>query len=389
MPWTQASAPDMRLQFIADYHRSLFSFADLCRRYGISRKTGYKWVERYQREGPTGLLDRTHRTRACPHATPAPVCDALLELRRKFPTWGAEKLLTLLSEAQPSWPLPSISTAHEILKRGGLVKRRRRRTHFDHPGRPATVATEPNAIWTTDFKGEFRNRDHRYCYPLTVLDLYSRFLLDCRALPNTSARLSRPVFEKLFREYGLPLRIRSDNGSPFAAHSRGRLSRLSVWWVRLGIVPELIQPAKPQQNGAHERMHRTLKGEATRPPKKNLRAQQRRFDEFRNTYNTVRPHKALHQKRPANLYQPSPRPFPKRLPPLEYPDHFEVRRVSANSCIRWKGQALSVSAVLAGEHVALEAVDNDLWDLYFGPVRLGRLDDRTFTITDDDATHAP
>jgi len=383
MPWTQASAPDMRLQFIADYQNTLFSFADLCRRYGISRKTGYKWLERYEREGPAGLLDRTHRTRACPHATPAHVRDALLELRRKHPTWGAEKLLTLLGEAQPSWPLPSCSTAHEILKRHGLVKRRRRRPHFAAAPPPTSTAHEPNAIWTTDFKGQFRNRDHRYCYPLTVLDLHSRFLLDCRALPNTSTLAVKPVFERLFRTYGLPLRIRSDNGTPFAAYSRARLSRLSVWWVRLGILPDRIQPAHPQQNGAHERMHRTLKADATQPPERNLRAQQRRFDAFRLTYNTVRPHKALDLRKPTDLYKPSPRPYPNHLPPIEYPDHFEKRRVAGNSCIRWKGHVISISAVLAGEFIGLEAIDNDRWQIYFGPVRLGRLNERTLSIEDD------
>jgi transposase InsO family protein len=374
---------EMRVQFIADYKRGLFSFAELCRRYGVSRKTGYKWIDRFEREGGAGLVERSHRTNHCPHATTPEVREALLELRRKYPRWGAEKLLTLLAHAHPSWRLPSCSTAHEILRRHGLVTRRRRRPHFAHPGHVLAPPREPNEVWTTDFKGEFRTRDQRYCFPLTVLDLYSRFLLDCSARLDTSYRGVRPIYERLFREYGLPQRIRSDNGPPFAAHSRGRLTRLSVWWVHLGIVPELIQPAHPQQNGAHERMHRTLKEDATRPPERNRVAQQRRFNEFRDTYNTIRPHQSLDQRTPAQLYEPSLRPFPRRLPPVDYPDHFEVRRVALNGNIRWKGRSLSVSSVLGHEPIGLEAIDNGIWALYFGPVRLGTLDDRTFTITDD------
>src|SRR5512134_300724 len=372
----------MRVQFIADYQRGLFSFAELCRRYGISRKTGYKWIDRFEREGSGGLMDRSHRTKQCPHATTKQVREALLELRRKYPRWGAEKLLTLLARAHPRWRLPSCSTAHDILVQNGLVTRRRRRAHFAHPGHVLAPPRAPNEVWTTDFKGEFRTRDQHYCYPLTVLDLYSRFLLDCRARLDTSYRGVRPIYEHLFREYGLPQRIRSDNGTPFAAHSRGRLTRLSVWWVHLGIVPELIQPAHPQQNGAHERMHRTLKADATRPPERNRFAQQRRFNEFRDVYNTIRPHQSLDQRTPAELYAPSPRPFPRRLPSVEYPDHFEVRRVALNGNIRWKGRFLAVSSVLGHEDIGLEAIDNGIWALYFGPVRLGTLNDRTFTITD-------
>jgi transposase InsO family protein len=372
----------MRIQFIADYRRGLFSFAELCRRYGVSRKTGYKWVERYELEGAAGLDDRSHRTRQCPHATTMRVQEALLEERRRHPTWGAEKLLILLRRAHPLWRLPSCSTAHEILKRHGMVTRRRRHAHFAHPGQALVPANEPNAVWTTDFKGEFRTRDRVYCYPLTILDLHSRFLIECKGCLNTSYRSVRPCFERRFREFGLPLYLRSDNGAPFAAHSRGRLTRFSVWLIHLGVIPQLIEPAQPQQNGAHERMHRTLKSDATRPPERNCSAQQRRFNEFRTTYNTIRPHQSLDQRTPAELYQPSPRSFPRRLPTVEYPEHFDVRRVSLAGTIRWKGRFISVSSVLGHENIGLEAIDNGIWALYFGPVRLGTLDERTFTVTD-------
>jgi hypothetical protein len=240
----------------------------------------------------------------------------------------------------------------------------------------------PNAVWTADFKGEFKTRDGVYCYPLTVCDGYSRALLACRGLPSTRTAGARPVFERLFREHGLPARIRSDNGVPFATIALGRLSALSAWWLRLGILPDLIEPSSPQQNGAHERMHRTLKAEATRPPTASMAAQQRVFDRFRREYNEERPHEALGQVTPASRYAPSPRPYPARLPPLEYPAHWEVRRVSRNGGVRWYDAWVNVSHVLAEEYVGFEEVDAGVWNVAFGPLVLGRFDERTLKITD-------
>ncbi len=240
----------------------------------------------------------------------------------------------------------------------------------------------PNDCWSADFKGQFRTGDGVYCYPLTVTDNYSRYLLECQALKGTLLEPSKVVFTKLFKEYGLPRRIRTDNGVPFASHTLGRLSKLSAWWVRLGVMPEFIEPGKPQQNGKHERMHRTLKDETTKPPGANSRAQQRKFNTFRHEYNEERPHEALDMKTPAQLYQPSPRPMPDKLAPLDYPDRFEVRYVSANGGIRWHKQWVNVTTAIIGEYVGLEEIDDGLWDVYFGSLKLGRLHERHMRIED-------
>lgn len=381
MPWRETSPMDQRIRFIADYRRDYATFAELCERYGVSRKTGYKWVERYDVVGARGLEDRSRRPHVCPTATPLPVVEQLLALRRSHPSWGAKKLLSVLSRRGVT-ALPGRSTCCDLLKRHGLVTSARRRKYPGHPGRPPSGPTEPNDIWTADFKGQFRTRDGRYCYPLTIADGYSRFLLACQGLRSTSLQLSRPVFFRLFEEHGLPRAIRTDNGVPFATTALGRLSSLSVWWIRLGIHPQLIEPAHPEQNGSHERMHRTLKNETTRPAKGNLAAQQVRFNHFRTEYNEQRPHEALGQETPASLYRPSPRVLPKRLPEIEYPAHYEVRYVSANGGIRWKCAWVCVTHTLAGEYVGMNEVGDGLWDVYFGPVLLGRMDERKLRIVD-------
>jgi len=240
----------------------------------------------------------------------------------------------------------------------------------------------PNSIWTADFKGQFRTRDSEYCYPLTVVDGYSRYLLACQGLRTTAEHASKPVFRRLFEDYGLPRIIRTDNGVPFATTALGRLSTLSVWWIRLGIYPELIEPAHPEQNGRHERMHRTLKAETTRPPCGNLNAQQVRFNRFLREYNDERPHEGLGQETPGSVYRASPRKLPRKIPPIEYPGHFEVRLVSRNSGIRWKSRWVCVTKTLAEEYVGLEEVGDGLWDVYFGPIKLGRMDERRLQIED-------
>lgn len=382
MPWRETSPMDQRLRFIADYQRHFFSVSELCVRFGVSRKTAYKWIERYQVDGPAGLQDRSRKPHACPHQTPGAIVEALLEARHHHPTWGAKKLLRILSRKHPDWEWPARSTCCDVLKRHGLVISPRRRRFPSHPGRPVTPMTEPNEIWTADFKGQFLMKDGTYCYPLTVVDGHSRYLLACQGLPSTRIAGAWPVFRRLFEEYGLPRIIRTDNGVPFATTALGRLSTLSVWWIRLGIYPELIEPAHPEQNGRHERMHRTLKAEATRPPSGNLPAQQQRFNRFRTEYNEERPHEALDQQTPASIYRPSRRQLPRTLPPIDYPGHFEVRLVSRNSGIRWKKHWVCVTHTLAGEYVGLEEVDDGLWDVYFGPIRLGKMDERRFRIED-------
>jgi putative transposase len=382
MPWRQTSPMDQKMQFIADYLRQTLSIIELCELYGVSRKTGYKWIERYLKHGPLGLEERSRQPHASPHQTPRHVVEAFIELRRHHPAWGAKKLLAILQKRHPSWPLPARSTVCDILRRNGLVPKTRHRRHIGHPGKPTSQILAPNDVWSADFKGHFKTGDGLYCYPLTVADGYSRFLLGCQALSSTRVQEAKPVFTRLFKEFGLPKRIRTDNGVPFATTTLARLSQLSAWWVRLGILPAFIEPGKPQQNGRHERMHRTLKAETTRPPAATRRTQQHKFDRFRQEFNFERPHEALDMQTPASRYEVSPREMPTKLPPLEYPDRFEVRYVSANGGIRWHHQWVNVSHVCVGAYVGLEEIDDGIWNVYFGPLKLGRLLERHMRIED-------
>jgi transposase InsO family protein len=371
-----------RTLFIADHLRGTRSITELCTEYGISRKTAYKWIDRFIRRGPAGLDDHSRKPHSSPHATEPAVVEALVLLRHRHPTWGAKKLIAFLRRRHPDWKLPGLSVACALLKRRGLVRRRSARRKIGHPGKPNSIITSANHVWCADFKGQFRMGNGRYCYPLTVTDGYSRFLLGCKGLPDTSVAGAKPVFKKLFEEYGLPQFIRTDNGVPFATNTLARLSKLSAWWVRLGVLPQLIEPGNPQQNGSHERMHRTLKAEATRPAAAAMRSQQMRFDHFQREFNTQRPHEALDQRTPVELYQPSSRPMPVTLPPLEYPDRYEVRYVSANGGIRWNKQWVNVSSTCIGEYVGLEEIDDGIWDVYFGRLKLGRLLERRMKIED-------
>ena len=382
MPWRETSPMDQRVQLIADYMRDLWTMTELCTRYDISRKTAYKWLTRYALLGPAGLAEQSRRPHSCPHATPTPVVTALLRARRQHPDWSAKKLLVILAGQHPTGALPAISTAQAILKRHGLVRHRRRRARRGHPGRPTTVSAAPNDVWTADFKGEFKTRDGRYCYPLTVIDHYSRFVLGCRALLHPSYAGTRATLQQLFRTYGLPRVIRTDNGSPFAGTGLARLSRLAVWWIHLGIVPELIEPAHPEQNGRHERFHRTLKQRTTCPPAASGAGQQRRFRTFCREFNHVRPHEALHQTPPARHYAPSARHLPHHISPLSYPAHFELRRVGSNGCIRWHTRSVFVTSVLEGEILGLEERAPGRWAIYFGPHYLGLFNEALLTIED-------
>jgi transposase InsO family protein len=373
---------DQKKLFIAAYLRRTCAVADLCDRFGISRKTGYKIIRRFEEFGYSGLVDRSSRPLSSPNQTRPELVAEIVRLRKRHPFWGAEKLLDLLYDSHPDVDWPARSTVCDILKREGLVRRKRRPRRVGHPGKPVIEANAPGQVWAMDFKGQFKTRDGRYCYPFTVTDTFSRYLLACQAVPSPAGALVQPVLVRLFREHGLPDRIRSDNGPPFATNSLARLSTMSAWLVRLGVLPQLIEPGKPYQNGRHERMHRTLKAETTHPPSATLAAQQRRFNRWREEFNTLRPHKALDLATPASIHVPSPRPFPEKLPPLEYPDHFEKRLVSTNHGIRWNSQWVAVSAPCQGEYIGLEEIDNGVWMVYFGPVRLGIFDERTMKITD-------
>jgi transposase InsO family protein len=382
MPWLETIAVEQREAFLRDRALDVYSVTELCARYGISRKTGYKWLARFLEDGRGGLRDRSRAPHRCPHRIAAATAELICAARQAHPTWGPGKLLDWLAARQPDFARPAISTAGDLLARRGLVKKRRRCRRYAHPGVVPAHTTAPNDLWTTDFKGHFRTRDGRYCYPLTVADQHTRYLLACHGLRSTKGVGVRPVFERLFREYGLPRAIRSDNGAPFATAGLHGLSQLNVWWLRLGIQHQRILPAHPQQNGAHERMHKTLKRDALQPPRAHIAAQQRAFNTFRRLFNEERPHQALHGRPPAALYRPSPRPYTGRLPPLEYPGHFIVKRVTTAGTIFFsrKRKLVFLAKALQHQPVGLEEIADGVWSLHFAHVRLGHLDERDYVI---------
>jgi transposase InsO family protein len=375
MPWKETDAMKERVRFIASYLEKLGPFSWLCKRFGVSRKTGYKWVERYESKGVAGLEARSRAPLSHPQAVTDEVVEKILRIRKKHPRWGPRKLRVVLQRHDPRLALPAASTIGEILRKNGLTRKRRRIRRSSPYGDRLGHYDSPNAVWCADFKGHFPIAWER-CHPLTVSDGFSRYLLACQALRRPLFQPTRKIFESVFREFGLPDAIRTDNGAPFSTLAPGGLSRLSVWWIRLGIRPERILPGRPDQNGRHERMHSTLKSETVKPPRSSFRAQQRAFDQFRKEYNEIRPHEALGQQTPASRYRPSRRPYPRQLPEINYPGHFQVRQTYPNGMISFKSTQWYISGCLISERVGLEEVDDDRWKVYFGPIALGILDVR-------------
>lgn len=372
MPWKETCPMDEKVRFIAACSEES-NLAEVCRRFGISRKTGYKWLERYNALGVEGLRDRPPVVPAPPHRLAGELERTIVELRKQHPFWGPKKLRALLLEREPEGPWPAPSTIGDVLKRNGLIRPRRRRVRVAPGASPLAPCDEPNELWCIDFKGHFGLGDRTRCHPLTLSDGASRYLLKCEALAQPREKPVREQLELAFREYGLPKRIRSDNGPPFATLAAGGLSALSIWWIKLGIVPERIEPGHPEQNGRHERMHRTLKAEVA--PEANLAEQQRAFDAFRYEYNELRPHEALGQVPPARRYEPSRRVYPATLAPLAYED-CKVRWAH-NGWISWRHHLVKVgSTALDNEPVGLKQVSETRWQVYFGPVLLGVLDER-------------
>ena len=380
MPWARTDWMSERVKFIAAHLEYEASFADLCRDFGVSRKTGYKWLRRYEVAGAGALEDRSRAAHSHPNTVGDPVVQAVLAIRRRHPRWGPRKLRVVLKRQQPRLPLPAASTIGDILKRNGLVRPRRRTRRSAPYGDRLRQYDAPNAVWCADFKGHFPmggHRDGERCHPLTISDGFSRYLLRCRALRRPLHRCVQPIFESAFRQYGLPRAIRTDNGPPFSTLAPGGLSRLAVWWIRLGIRPERILPGRPDQNGRHERMHSTLKAETAKPPRSSFSAQQRAFDRFQIEYNEERPHEALGQEVPASFYRPSLRAYPRYLPQVEYPAHFETRWAYPNGVISFGTTQWYVSACLSGERVGLEPCDDGRWRVHYGCVPIGVLDIRS------------
>ncbi len=376
----QTNAKEQRRGFVRDYESGQWSMAELCQRYRVSRPTGYKWLDRYAEEGDAGLEERSRAPETCPHHTPRSMERRILALRAEY-GWGAKKLLQVLERRHPKAAWPARSTVNAILDRHGKLRKNRRRKKWDHPGAAPLETERPNQVWPADFKGQFKTRDGKYCYPLTVTDHYSRKLLVCQGLLSVRTEGAKPVFRRLFRKVGLPEAIRTDNGAPFASTGIHGLCELNVWWMKLGIVHQRIRPSSPQENGQHERMHKDLKREAARPPAANLTSQQRKLDRFRRRYNGERPHDGIDGDLPDERWEPSPRFYPERLAPPEYPSHLEVRRVSAAGTFRLKAKQPFLSNALADEHIGLEEVGDGLWNIVYYKTLLGRIDERTGRIT--------
>jgi len=373
MPWKESVLMNERLKFIGRLLEGE-KMAELCREFGISRKTGYKFKDRYEKVGLYGLHDRIRRPYRQAHQLPLQIENEILRIKREKPSWGALKIREILTRKYPDIHSPAKSTVHCILDRHGLVKRIKRR-RFKAQGTPLVSTQTPNDLWCADYKGEFTLADRRYCYPLTITDYSSRFIIACEALDSTSTSDSFDVFERAFKEYGLPKAIRSDNGQPFAsAMALFGLSRLSVWWLRLGIAVERIKPGHPQQNGRHERMHLTLKKEATKPAGENLLQQQEKFDTFVDEFNTQRPHQALGMKFPAEIYKASPRLYT-GMPDISYPFHDRTVTVTHCGRICISRLKINLSQVFAGQDIGVKEVDEGIWLVSFMDYDLGYFDE--------------
>ena len=381
MPWKERSVVEERFAFVRRLEAGE-SMSELCREFSISRKTGYKIYRRFKEEGPEGLGDESRRPHISPHKTSPEVEALIVEAKRKRPSWGSKKLEKSLDRQHPGISFPSRCTIEEILRRNGLVFPRRRRKLIPQYPNHLAESRAPNDVWCADFKGQFRMGNAKYCYPLTVSDFHTRYLLGCEAMESTQSESAKEGFEWIFREYGLPTRLRTDNGVPFSSRSVQGLSSLSVWWMRLGIQVERIEPGKPQQNGRHERMHRTLKEDIRPRLSKNLLAQQEQLDRFREDFNERRPHEALKMKCPADIYKPSLKRYPDRLPEPSYPHHDLVRQVYATGSVSFRdGKSFFISAALADQTIAFEEEEDGLWRINFMDLDLGFLDDQTMKFT--------
>ena len=380
MPWKVSGVVEKRRQFVAEWLRKQWTMTELCARHGISRQAGYNTLQRYERAGWDGLLEQSRAPRRHPNQMPAEIEQQILELRQAHMRWGPRKLKAVLERESTKMSWPAASTIGELLRREGLVIARKKRRRVDPYTTPFATADAPNRVWCGDFKGWSRTQDGARIDPLTITDGCSRYLLRCQAVEKTDTARVQAIFEAAFREYGLPDAIRTDNGTPFASCAIAGLSRLAIWWMKLAIRPERIQPAHPEQNGRHERMHLTLQQETMSPMAGNRRAQQQRFDEFRREFNQHRPHEALAMQTPASCYTPSPRPYPARIAEPEYSSAMIVRRVSPGGQFMWKNQDVFLSETLLGERIALQPIDDRWYTIYFAEFALGRFDSYTRTV---------
>lgn len=377
MTWKETCTMSERQAFIAAWLSRDFKTTELCDRFNISRKTGYKWINRFKALGVMGLSDQSRARHTQAHRTEEAVIERILELKHRYPKWGPVTLHSALHREDPKAHWPAASTIGEILAAHNLVKTRRSRHKTPPHSQPLAHATACNEVWSADYKGQFRLGNGKWCYPLTLTDNFSRLLISCKGLKGPDLKGSLEAYKRAFREFGMPKVIRTDNGWPFAMNALGGLTPLAVWLVRLGVYPERIDPGCPQQNGRHERMHRTLKEATAKPPRGDMSAQQRALNRFRHEYNCERPHQSLGLgKCPVDVHEASARQYPELLPEMYYPEGFEVRKVKYGGYIKLHGTPIYTTRQLTGEHIGLEPLDHDQWQLYFGKLKLGVVDER-------------
>jgi len=380
MPWTVSGVMEKRKDFLADYMSGDWSMSELCRIHGVSRPTGYAVLRRYADGGEASLAERSHAPLRHPNQASAEVEQLVLGLRREHPLWGPRPLKKVLENRHPGLTIPAASTIGTILTREGLTRHRRKRRRVEPYQQPFRMVAAPNDEWACDFKGWMRTGDGERIDPLTISDSASRYLLRCQAVDKTDTERVRAIFEAAFREFGMPRTVRSDNGPPFASCAVAGLSRLAIWWIKLGILPQRIALGHPEQNGRHERMHRTLKDATASPAKANRRMQQQAFDRFRSEYNQLRPHQALAMETPASVYSNSPRPFPGRVPEPEYDSTMKVRRVFPHGQFFFQKHDVFLSKVLAGERIGIQPIDDRYQRIYIAWYPIARLDTHTMKV---------
>lgn len=384
MPWKDTTVMEQKIEFINEWRSGNFNLSELCREFGISRPTAYKFINRYQKKGIEGLLEFDRRPKSHPEQTPSPVEKAIIKHRKAHPRWGAKKIWRLLHNELNQEIIPCVTTINRILKRNGLIITKKRRPRVK-PVYPVFDPKACNEIWSADFKGKFKMGNKRYCCPLTIADSYSRSVFTAKGMYGERFEPTQKEFKRIFKEYGLPKQIHTDNGQPFGAvQAIQRLTRLAVWFIEQSIDPVYSDPAHPEQNGRHERMHKDLKGEATRPPGHNLRAQQRKLNKFVEEYNFERPHEALGLETPGSVHVSSRRQYKSRVSKWEYPSHCMVRRVCKNGALRWGTEKwIMVSTTLIGKHVGLEEIGNGIWRVLFRQKLLGYFDEELLRIQDE------
>lgn len=383
MPWRKTTIMQEKEEFILLWESGKYTITVLSEMFGISRPTAYKYIERYQKYGIPGLLERSRAAKKIHNKTENRIEKELIRLKKKHKNWGPKKLRVLLEDEFPNESLPCKSTMANILKRNGLVKDRKRKKRVE-PVKPIFDPLKSNEIWSADFKGKFRMGNKKYCYPLTIADSWSRYVFTAKGLHSANTTSSKPVFIDIFRKYGLPKQIHTDNGAPFAhVNSLGRLSKLSVWFMELGIKPVFSDPGHPEQNGRHERMHRELKAEATKPAGYSLQAQQRKLNAFVKEYNDIRPHEALSMRTPSAVHELSERKYPEKIEEWIYPKEFKVKYITHNGAIRLeRNDWLFVSTPLAGKYIGLEELGNDIYRFYFREFLLGYINIRARKVYD-------